>query len=180
MPLTNAWIGRTACALQSALRMSNEAFAAHLGVGVRTVAAWHQKPTLRPKSEMQQLLDTALAQAPEAAQARFAQLAEETDDVTPPPRVSRAPDAEHRLVADPAIGAILEWLDTYAGWAPGRSRRTVAAHLAQLDVLDLHDRGARRGRVDQRRIANSLCDYYANGVEGYGIYEANTAATATR
>jgi len=32
--------GRAACALQAALRMSNEAFAEHLGIAVRTVAAW--------------------------------------------------------------------------------------------------------------------------------------------
>ncbi len=57
MTLVNAWTGRTACALQAALRLSNESFAEHLGVSVRTVAAWHQKPTLKPKSEMQQLLD---------------------------------------------------------------------------------------------------------------------------
>lgn len=33
--------GRSACALQSALRLTNESFAEHLGVAVRTVAAWH-------------------------------------------------------------------------------------------------------------------------------------------
>jgi DNA-binding transcriptional regulator YiaG len=45
--------GRAACTLQAALRMSNEAFAAHLGIGVRTVAGWHQKSDLRPRQEMQ-------------------------------------------------------------------------------------------------------------------------------
>jgi len=57
------WTGRAACALQAALRLSNESFAEHLGIAVRTVAAWHHKPTLKPKTEMQQLLDTALEQA---------------------------------------------------------------------------------------------------------------------
>jgi 8-oxo-dGTP diphosphatase len=32
------WTGRTACALQAALRLSNESFAEHLGIAVRTVA----------------------------------------------------------------------------------------------------------------------------------------------
>jgi hypothetical protein len=59
MGSVSVWTGRTACALQAALRLSNESFAEHLGIAVRTVAAWHQKPTLKPKSEMQQLLDTA-------------------------------------------------------------------------------------------------------------------------
>jgi DNA-binding transcriptional regulator YiaG len=36
--VVTAWTGRTACALQAALRLSNQAFAAKLGVGVRTVA----------------------------------------------------------------------------------------------------------------------------------------------
>ena len=40
MDLVTGWTGRAACALQAALRMSNETFAAHLGIAVRTVAAW--------------------------------------------------------------------------------------------------------------------------------------------
>jgi hypothetical protein len=63
MELTSGWTARAACALQAALRLSNESFAAQLGIGVRTVASWHQKPTLRPQSEMQQILDTKLEQA---------------------------------------------------------------------------------------------------------------------
>jgi 8-oxo-dGTP diphosphatase len=74
MELVNAWTGRTACALQAALRLSNEAFASHLGVAVRTVAAWHQKPDVTPRGEMQQLLDTALERAPEGVRARFTAL----------------------------------------------------------------------------------------------------------
>jgi 8-oxo-dGTP pyrophosphatase MutT (NUDIX family) len=74
MDLVNAWTGRAACALQAALRLTNESFAAHLGIAVRTVATWHQKPDLIPKAEMQQLLDTALEQASESTKTRFAQL----------------------------------------------------------------------------------------------------------
>ena len=74
MALVGRWTGRTACALQAALRLSNEAFAAHLGIATRTVAKWHEKPELTPRTEIQQLLDTALEQAPEAARARFATL----------------------------------------------------------------------------------------------------------
>ena len=74
MDVVTGWTGRAACALQAALRMSNEAFAEHLGIAVRTVAAWHQKPGLRPRPEMQQVLDAALARAPAAAGERFAVL----------------------------------------------------------------------------------------------------------
>ncbi len=72
-PVTG-WTGRTACALQEALRLSNEAFAERLGIGVRTVAYWHQKPMLRPRPEMQQILDTALEQASQSIKTRFALL----------------------------------------------------------------------------------------------------------
>ena len=63
MDVVTGWTGRTACALQAALRMSNDAFARHLDMDVRTVADWHKKPGLQPRPETQQLLDTALARA---------------------------------------------------------------------------------------------------------------------
>lgn len=66
------WTGRTACLLQNALRLSNSAYAHHLGIAVRTVAAWHEMPDRIPNSEMQQLLTTALEKAPAQARARFA------------------------------------------------------------------------------------------------------------
>lgn len=109
MELMSGWTGRTACALQAALRLSNESFAAQLGIGVRTVASWHQKPTLRPQSEMQQILDTKLEQASAGVRARFAALVagqplargagagSEHDGATA--------EAERRLGADPNIGA---------------------------------------------------------------------------
>ncbi|MDQ2813678.1 MAG: ATP-binding protein [Actinomycetota bacterium] len=72
--MVTGWTGRDACALQSALRMSNQTFAAHLRIGPRTVADWHEKPGMRPRPATQQDLDTALAQAPAAARERFAAL----------------------------------------------------------------------------------------------------------
>lgn len=74
MELVNAWTGQTACALQAALRLTNEAFAKQLGVAVRTVATWHEKPDLTPRAEMQQLLDTLYERASDSARARFARL----------------------------------------------------------------------------------------------------------
>ena len=38
MEMIEGWNGASACMLQAALRMSNEAFAAHLGVSVRAEA----------------------------------------------------------------------------------------------------------------------------------------------
>jgi hypothetical protein len=172
-PVTG-WTGRTACALQAALRLSNEAFAARLGIGVRTVAAWHQKPSLRPRPEMQQVLDTALERASPAIKARFAVLtggsahgadAELGED-------GDAADADRRLRTDPHIGSALDRLDRDAGWEPGTARHQVASRLARLDVRHLQDRAARRRRIGHRQIAEALGDYYRNQASAHGRYRA--------
>ena len=74
MNVVEEWSGRLACALQAALRMTNEGFASHLGIAVRTVAAWHADPDVIPRPEIQQALDTALERSPEATRTRFALL----------------------------------------------------------------------------------------------------------
>lgn len=163
MSVVNGWTGETAGALQAALRMSNEAFAQHLGIAVRTVAAWHKKPTLRPQSEMQQLLDTALSQSAPSVQARFAALLSPS---TP----------SDRLSADPNITAALDWLDHHAGREPGTSRQEVASRRERVDVQALEHRSARRTRVNQRQIAQALTTYYDNPA---GLYRAgNNVATS--
>lgn len=177
MVLVSAWTGRTACALQAALRLSNEAFAEHLGISVRTVAGWHQKPTIRPKTEIQQLLDTAHERAPAAVRERFAKLVSTPTDGEISTRADvgydmRVVDAELRLSADPNISAALDWLDRQASWEPGSARRAVASRLASLDIRELQDRGNRRGRVGQRRIAHALGEYYTGRIGSYGRYLA--------
>ncbi|MEU3495145.1 NUDIX domain-containing protein [Kitasatospora cineracea] len=74
MDVVVSWTGKSACQLQEALRDTNEAFAARLGIGLRTVASWHKSPVLVPRTEMHQLLDQALETAPPTAQKRFALL----------------------------------------------------------------------------------------------------------
>lgn len=74
MDVIDTWTGRHACALQSALRMTNEQFADRLGVAVRTVAAWHQDLEIVPRADMQQILDVAYERASQAVQKRFALL----------------------------------------------------------------------------------------------------------
>ncbi|MGH3869642.1 MAG: transcriptional regulator [Pseudonocardiaceae bacterium] len=187
------WTGRAACALQAALRLTNESFAEHLGIAVRTVAAWHHKPTLKPKTEMQQLLDTALEQASAAVTTRFTQfLAGPADPSTARSDAARVPDpmhappsqhartrhesavaAERRLSSDPHIDAALDWLDRSAGWAPGASRGVVASRLARLNVRELLDRGTLRRRVNQRHIAQALGEYYHEHATGHGRYTAH-------
>lgn len=95
MEVVDIWNGRRACSLQVALRMSNETFAGHLGIGVRTVASWHDKPEMVPRPDLQQILDTALERAPAGAKSRLGLLFKQ-DAVS-------SPDAGngHRLIPAP-------------------------------------------------------------------------------
>ena len=176
MKLTEGWTGRTACALQKASGLSNEAFAERLGIAARTVGSWHEKPDLVQQSAMQAILDTALDQASPAAKERFAQLVPEAVSVQPSANIDH--HAEDRLSADPNISAALDWLDRHADWTPGTARRRVTAHLAGLDIRELRDRGAERGRVNQRDIAQALAEYYRDQAESYGRYGARYGDSA--
>lgn len=71
MDVIDTWTGRTACALQAALRATNEDFADRLGVAVRTVASWHQHPNTVPRADMQAALDTVHERASQTVQLRF-------------------------------------------------------------------------------------------------------------
>jgi tetratricopeptide (TPR) repeat protein len=70
--MVNGWTARDACALQSALRMSNQDFAAHLRIGPSTVADWHSAPAMRLRPGTQRILDRVLEQASDVARERFA------------------------------------------------------------------------------------------------------------
>jgi hypothetical protein len=52
--------------------MSNEAFAEHLGVAVRTVAHWRKNAGVIPRPAIQEALDTVFARAPDPVKAQFA------------------------------------------------------------------------------------------------------------
>ncbi len=72
MTTVQRWTGAEARAVRLVLRLSVRAFAAHLGVGVRTVATWEAEgANVQPRPEMQAALDTALHQADDETQARF-------------------------------------------------------------------------------------------------------------
>jgi 8-oxo-dGTP diphosphatase len=70
----DTWTGRLARALQQALRMTNDGFADHLGVAVRTVASWHSSPDIVPRTEIQSALDTAYERSSPSVQRRFSLL----------------------------------------------------------------------------------------------------------
>ncbi|MFI1928321.1 NUDIX hydrolase [Streptomyces sp. NPDC020377] len=53
------------------MRMTNEAFAEHLGISARTITRWHASPEMIHRTEVQQILDLAHEGAGEAVQRRF-------------------------------------------------------------------------------------------------------------
>src|SRR5580700_9762585 len=70
------WTGGDADLLRHSLRMTNESFAEYLGVAVRTVANWRERPEIIPRPAMQEVLDAALERVPDRAKHQFALLAE--------------------------------------------------------------------------------------------------------
>ncbi|AEM87071.1 hypothetical protein [Streptomyces violaceusniger] len=88
--LIDEWTSRTASMLQAALRMTNDRFAEHLGVSVRTVSRWNVQPDLVLKKETQEILETAYERAPEKARARFA--LNFPPPVEPPPPPASVPN----------------------------------------------------------------------------------------
>jgi 8-oxo-dGTP pyrophosphatase MutT (NUDIX family) len=169
MELVSAWTGRTACALQAALRLTNEAFADHLGVAVRTVATWHQRPDVSPKADVQQALDTALERASETAKTRFAQLARPHDGTTPATPAEAqalrvavavvAKDAEVLLVCRRGEdGGGISWQFPAGVVKPGVSPETVAIRET-LGETGVHCTVVRKLGSRLHPITNVYCDY---------------------
>jgi DNA-binding transcriptional regulator YiaG len=71
MNVVSSWTGARAHALQQALRMTNEAFAEHLGAAVRTVTYWRSRPDCSPQPVNQEALDTVLAKRPSRCERSF-------------------------------------------------------------------------------------------------------------
>jgi len=103
------WTGAETKALRQAMRLSIRAFAAYLGIDARTVNKWearHTTITLRPHT--QELMDTALQQAPEDVQTRFTHTMHSTQQ------------EQHENTAEPAAPAH----DPHTEPAPGADYRT--------------------------------------------------------
>lgn len=71
MDIVGTWTGKTACLLQEAMRLTNEAFAERLGISPRTITRWHSSPEMVHRTEVQQILDIAYEEATPAVQRRF-------------------------------------------------------------------------------------------------------------
>lgn len=140
------WTGRHACALQHALRMSQEGFADRLGVSRRAVTTWHERPDSVVRPEMQQALDTLYEGAGTSARIRFARrLGQHTE---PEPARSAEP-AALSTVAVPEVDqhAPVEFDD------PGEYVEAVRANVARFVSLDNSFGGADIVKLSTRYFA---------------------------
>jgi hypothetical protein len=144
MNIVASWTGGRADALRQALRMTNEAFAEHLGIAVRTVAYWRARPDVIPRPVMQQMLDIALARAPEQARAQFGLLLAEREHGHPLPATGS------RISAADEVASLTAWITSsntsdeavehidQATAVLADQHTQVTARRVLADVLQLH------------------------------------------
>jgi 8-oxo-dGTP diphosphatase len=191
MDSASPWTGRRACALQTALRLSNDGFASHLGVAPRTVAGWHKKPDLVPRPEMQQALDTALEQASEAARRRFAQIIGEYSHMPASGEAQAFRVAVAVVVNESDVlivcrrgedGGGISWQFPAGVVKPGASPETVAVRetLAETRVhcAVIRSLGSRLHPITNVMCDYLLCEYLAGDAENVDIVE-NVSVTWT-
>ena len=157
MDVIGTWTGSQANALQTAMRMTSEAFAHHLGVALRTVAKWHANPDAVPGQEIQQILDTAYERAGAAVHRRFALLARPAQALRVGVAiVVRGGDV---LLVCRRGDAAISWQFPAGVIKPGASAEavTVEETLAETGV-----RCVVRQRLGSRLhpVTGVICDYY--------------------
>jgi 8-oxo-dGTP diphosphatase len=176
--------------------MSNDGFAEHLGVSSRTIAAWHKKPDLVPRPELQQALDTALELAAESVKSRFAQLAGASDlpaaSVTTAPNTAQAFRVAIAIVVDGSNVLIVCRRDDDAGsisWQfpagivkPGTSPEIVAIRetFAETNVhcSVVRSLGSRLHPITNVMCEYLLCEYLMGDAENVDVVE-NVSVTWT-
>jgi tetratricopeptide (TPR) repeat protein len=100
--------------------MTNESFAHHLGISVRIVAYWRNRPNMVPRQQMQDILETALEQATERAKEKFAQLTSKGDEL---------------LSATPGLGSVPRFAEGNPAISGPRIAADEGYDVALLDVL---------------------------------------------
>jgi 8-oxo-dGTP pyrophosphatase MutT (NUDIX family) len=176
--------------------MSNDGFAAHLGVSSRTIAAWHKKADLVPRPELQQALDTALERAADGVKARFVQLASAIE--RPPAGVAEQPGTAQAFRVAIAIvvdgsqvlivcrrgedGGGISWQFPAGIVKPGVPPETVAIRetLAETSVhcAVVRPLGSRLHPVTNVMCDYLLCEYLAGDAKNVDVVE-NVSVTWT-
>ncbi|PWK82241.1 ADP-ribose pyrophosphatase YjhB (NUDIX family) [Lentzea atacamensis] len=187
MDLVREWTARKACALQHALRETNDSFAARLGIPSRTVVSWHQKPDLVPRKAQQQLLDVLLERATASERARFAaELAEDTsaagfDDSSASGHVLRvaiavvANDHNVLMVQRREDNGSTSWQFPAGMIKPGASAATTAIRET-LSETGVHCRvtrhlGSRLHPITQVYCEYLLCEYLGGEAQNMDVVE---------
>jgi hypothetical protein len=165
MLMIETWTGETAAALQRAMRLTNEAFANHLGIAVRTVANWHARPGIVPSSDLQQVLDTVQDQCSDEVRARFSHFAHLGSHREP----ENFPAAAGWSL-EPEILDTTDWLDERAGLAFGTSEKAVEARLGGLDRHAIRILANQRTKVGRSQLAGVIAALYGSSASDLQLY----------
>ncbi|MEV0840691.1 NUDIX domain-containing protein [Actinocatenispora sera] len=173
------WTGRHACALEAALRLTQEQFAAKLGAGRRTVTDWHKRPDMVITKGLQAELDRLFESVDDGVRARFAaQLgpdAAEPDEPEPIAALTVAIavvfEADRVLIVcrrdEDSSG--ITWQFPAGIVKPGSSAQTTAVRetLAETGVRCVARKplGGRIHPVTRVRAEYFMCEYLAGEAE---------------
>lgn len=157
------WTGQQAAWLQDAFEMTQEAFAAKLGVSVRSVAAWRANPKMVPQPETQRILDTTLAMAGDAVRRRFIHLSRITAP-QPEAQALRVAIAVVRRGGDVLLvcrqdGDDITWQFPAGIVKPGGSAPKVAVRET-LDETGVHCLVREHLGERLHPVTRALCDYF--------------------
>jgi hypothetical protein len=136
-----SWTAAEASALQQFLQLSNYMFAERLGVAVRTVAYWRQRPDMVPTPPIQEVLDTMLAEAPEGVKAQFAHRMAQ-------PRPE--PEERAETVDIPAMSLPRKPLGSDPEFGDADCLESVRGHIREIVALDNRFGGADLVRMSSR------------------------------
>jgi hypothetical protein len=159
------WTGRTAHALQLALRMTNEGFAERIGASVRTVAKWSANQNSVQIPDLQRALDTMHSQASAEEKERFARMTQSFE---------AAPVTLPEIPA--SVGDSLRWIDSAMTWPSGEARKRTAALMGKMDAEAFRGQRYRRSGVSRSQVARFLQSYYVvPDSSQHGFYSANVS-----
>lgn len=186
MTVIDAWNGERAARLQSALRMSNEEFAEHLGLAPRTVAGWHQNPATRQRPDVQRMLDAALQRADDGARQRFAhamRAAEPERGDSGPQRLTVALSVVQRddsvLLVQRRDDGALRWQFPAGIVKPGASPADAAVRETYVETAvhcSVREQIGARVRPHTVYIEYFHCDYLAGEAENRDVVENASVA----
>jgi hypothetical protein len=155
MEVVASWTGQRADALRQAFRMTNESFAEYLGVAVRTVAYWRERPGVIPRPAVQEILDTALAMAPDATRSQFWLILAERGHINPSHATlapaEDLPSLAAWITATNASDEAIENIDRATVALAGRHTQVPARQLL-ADVLQVHGNAQLLLRSGRQRL----------------------------